>query len=75
MPLSTIRRYCNEGVRLYKQYKEAKKKLRYESADDGEEATKRDPVIAKSGSKKSVNVDVDINPDRLKVELENWLRK
>ena len=75
MPLSTIRRYCNEGVRLYKQYKEARKKKRHESADDGEEASQRDPVIAKSGSKKSVNVDVDINPDIMKAELENWLRK
>ena len=75
MSLPTIRRYCNEGIRLYKQYKEAKKKQRHKSADDGEEASQRDPVISKSGAKKSVSVDVDINPDIMKAELENWLRK
>ena len=75
MPLSTIRRYCNEGLRLYSQYKEARKKLRHKSADDGEEESNRDPVISKKGARYSVDVDIDIDPKILKLELENWLRK
>ena len=75
MPLSTIRRYCNEGLRLYSQYKEARKKLRHKSADDGEEESNRDPVISKKGAKHSVDVDIDVDPKILKMELENWLKK
>lgn len=74
MSIAQIRKIANDGMRIYKEYKEARKKAREKKEHDGEEGN-REGVIEGSEKKTKVNVKVKLNSDQLKQNLMVWLGK
>jgi hypothetical protein len=74
MSIAQIRKMANEGIRIYKEYKAARKRAREKKEQDGEEGN-REGVIEGSGKKTKVNVKVKVNSDQLKQNLMVWLGK
>ena len=74
MSIAQIRKLANEGLRIYKEYKAARKRAREKKDQDGEEGN-REGVIEGSGKKTKVNVKVTVNADQLKQNLMVWLSK
>ena len=76
MSLVEIKYYCTQGIQLYKQYQEARKRARAEKeAREAEGGEEKQEGINTSGKKTKVNVDVEMNPDVLMANLKAWMDK
>ena len=72
-----IKYKITQGKNLYKQYKAAKKaqkeKKEKEKNSDSSDTASEDNGINKSGKKVNVNVDVELNPNKVMAQLKAWM--